>query len=246
MPRYFLEVSYKGTHYSGFQVQENSNTVQAEVQKGLSTICRKTVVLTGSSRTDAGVHALQNFFHFDHDEPLHPQLAYKLNAILPPDIAVARLIAMPPEAHARFAAVAREYNYRIYSKKDPFLRETAFYFPYKLDRSSLDTAAAIIREQTNFFAFAKSNSQVKTFSCTIQRSEWTEREGILIYEVQANRFLRGMVRLLTATQLKLARGVITKDEFLQLFASSTVKCSFSVPPTGLFLKAVHYPQNFFP
>jgi tRNA pseudouridine38-40 synthase len=153
---------------------------------------------------------------------------------------------MQQDAHSRFGATAREYNYRVYNTKNPFLRETAFYFPYKLDRTKLDAAAALIREQTNFFAFAKSNTQVKSFACTIQRSEWTEGEGLLVYEVQANRFLRGMVRLLTATQLKLARGVIKEDAFSDLFKSSSTKCSFSVPPAGLFLKAVHYPQNFFP
>lgn len=245
MARYFLEVAYKGTQYSGFQVQENANTIQSEIEKALYTICRTPITLTGSSRTDAGVHALQNFFHFDYETALHPQLVYKLNALLPPDIVIRSLMLMPEKAHARFDAIAREYNYRIYQQKDPFLKETAFYYPCKLDVDLLHRGAAIIKEQTHFFAFAKTNIQVNNFNCSVQKSEWTQKDNLIIYNVKANRFLRGMVRLLTATQLKMARGVITEAKFLNLFSQCEIKCSYSVPPTGLFLKVVQYPENFF-
>ena len=127
--RYFLEVSYKGTNYSGFQSQENANTVQAEVERAFAVLQREGVVMTGSSRTDAGVHALQNYFHFDYDALIHPQFVYKMNAILPADIVVKRLSLVGPERHCRFDAVSREYRYYIYRSKDPFLRDRAFLFP---------------------------------------------------------------------------------------------------------------------
>jgi tRNA pseudouridine38-40 synthase len=244
MSRYFLEVAYKGTHYSGFQIQENANTIQAEIEKAFQTIQRAPVMLTGSSRTDAGVHALQNYFHFDFED-LHPQLVYKMNALLPPDIVIKDLHAMPDKAHSRFDALHREYEYHIYRYKNPFLKETAFYYPYKVDMDMIGEAAAFVREQTNFFAFAKSNTQVTNFNCTIYICEWREEGEELIHYIVANRFLRGMVRLLTATILQVGRGKLSIEGFKQLFIEAPSKCTFSIPPTGLFLKKVVYPQNFF-
>lgn len=244
MSRYFLEVAYKGTRYSGFQVQENAVTVQSEIEKAFALVQRQPVSLTGSSRTDAGVHALQNFFHFDQEEELHPQLQYKMNAILPHDLVVKSIRVMHPEAHARFDATGREYEYHIYRFKDPFLREVAYHFPYTLDKDLLNEVAAYIKEQQYFHAFCKTNTQVTNFKCTIYKSEWVERDGMLIYNIAGNRFLRGMVRLLTATQLKVARGKYGVGEFKALFGSDK-KCGFSVPAHGLFLKQVSYPDAYF-
>jgi tRNA pseudouridine38-40 synthase len=246
MPRYFIEVAYKGTKFSGFQIQETAHTVQSEVEKAFKILHRSPVALTGSSRTDAGVHALQNYFHFDFEERINPQFVYKMNAVLPDDIVVKNLWPMPSEAHSRFDAVSREYEYRLYGSKNPFLKGVAYYYPYVLDRAALREAAAIVKEQSNFFAFSKTNTQVKNFRCTIYKSEWVEREELLIYNVAGNRFLRGMVRLLTATMLKVGRGRLSMEEFKSLFDSEEEKCSFSVPPTGLFLKEVRYPENYFP
>ena len=246
MQRYFLEVAYKGTNYSGFQVQQNANTIQAEIEKAFFTVFRTPVNLTGSSRTDAGVHALQNFFHFDQEQELNLKFIYKLNAVLPPDIVITNIFPMGVENHSRFHAIGREYEYNIYTRKNPFLKEIAFYYPYKLDLDILREAAIIIKKQTNFFAFAKTHTQVSNFNCTIYLSEWRLENDLLKYCIKANRFLRGMVRQLTATQLKLARGKISITEFQQLFNNQQTKCTFSVPPTGLFLKAVEYPENFFP
>ncbi|OLY93219.1 tRNA pseudouridine38-40 synthase [Cnuella takakiae] len=245
MPRYFLEVAYKGTRFSGFQVQDNAITVQSEIEHAFALVQRGQVSLTGSSRTDAGVHALQNFFHFDWETPLHPQLLYKMNAILPHDLVVMNIYLMGEEAHSRFEATGREYEYHIYKKKNPFLKEIAYHFPYPVNKEQLDEVAAFIKEQTNFWAFCKTNTQVKNFQCTISKSEWIERNGILIYNVAGNRFLRGMVRLLTATQLKVARGKYRVEEFKALF-TGTEKCGFSVPAHGLFLKQVSYPNEYFP
>jgi tRNA pseudouridine38-40 synthase len=254
MKRYFIEVAYKGTHYSGFQVQENANTIQAEVEKAFNTVVRQPVILTGSSRTDAGVHALQNFFHFDTILPLHmwrgiegeAQFIYKINSLLPADIAVRNIYLMPSATHSRFNALSREYEYKIYTQKNPFLKETAFYYPYKLNLGLMKEAALLIKQETNFYSFSKTNTQVQNFNCIINISEWRQEDDLLIYHIKANRFLRGMVRLLTATQIKLGREKISMSQFTDLFRVPEVKCHFSVPPTGLFLKAVHYPQNFFP
>ncbi|MBN8676063.1 MAG: tRNA pseudouridine(38-40) synthase TruA [Chitinophagales bacterium] len=244
MPRYFLEVSYKGTAYSGFQTQENANTIQAEVEKAFEILQRDKVVMTGSSRTDAGVHALQNFFHFDYNRIIHPQFLYKVNAILPADIVIQGLNQVKDNAHCRFDAINREYKYFIYRRKDPFLEDRAFFYPYKLDMELLEKAAAIIKEYHDFTSFSKRNTQVKTFSCDIIESQWLQEGDCLVYNVKGNRFLRGMVRALTATMLKLGRGKLSLDEFRAVIdAKDCTKASFAVPAHGLFLVSVNYPQN---
>lgn len=245
MPRYFLEVSYDGSHYSGFQKQKNSNTIQAEVEKAFQTLHRKPVFLTGSSRTDTGVHALQNYFHFDFKEDIHPQFLYKANAILPDDIVLRNLILMPDQAHARFDAVSREYEYRIYTRKNPFLKNHALYYPYKVDLEMLQQAAILIKDQTSFFAFSKTNTQVSNFNCNIINCNWSQLEGVLMFHIEGNRFLRGMVRLLTASTLQVGRGRVSLSQFENYFKESC-KTKYSVPPHGLFLKAVKFPSTFIP
>lgn len=246
MPRYFLEVSYKGTNYSGFQAQENANTVQSEIEGAFEVLQKDKAILTSSSRTDAGVHALQNYFHFDYQREPHPQFVYKMNAILPDDIVIKRLIRVKDDAHARFDAVTREYKYFIYLHKDPFLRDRAYYFPYSLDVDRLNQAAAIFKENNDFTSFSKRNTQVKTFICKLAESEWLWENGCLVYRVRGNRFLRGMVRALTATMLKVGRGKMTMNEFCDVIkAKDCTKASFSVPAHGLFLISVEYPAGYF-
>jgi tRNA pseudouridine38-40 synthase len=242
MPRYFLELAYKGANYSGFQTQKNANSIQAEVEKAFEVLHRQPVQLTGSSRTDAGVHALQNYFHFDFDGELHPQWQYKLNAILPPDIVVKGLKQVAPDAHSRFDAVGREYKYFIYRKKNPFLADRAYYFPYKLDKAAMQEAAGILKEYRDFTTFSKRNTQVKSFFCEIRESGWTEEGECWVYRVRADRFLRGMVRALTATMLKVGRGKMDLGEFRGIIeAKDCTRASFAVPPHGLFLVGVEYP-----
>jgi tRNA pseudouridine38-40 synthase len=245
MARYFIEVAYKGSNYSGFQVQENAKTIQAEVEKAFSILQRKVVSLTGSSRTDAGVHAFQNFFHFDYDDTLNPQLVYKINALLPQDIVVRTIIQMPPSAHSRFDATSREYVYNIHQFKNPFLQSTSLYFPYKLDIELMQQASEFLKAQTNFFAFSKTNTQVKNFNCSIIKSQWVVGENTLSYNIEANRFLRGMVRAVTATLLKIGRHKLPFENLEKLFIEDK-KAGYSVPAHGLFLTKVNYPQNYFP
>ena len=240
-----MELSYKGTHYNGFQIQENANTIQSEIEKALSILYRKEIALTGSSRTDTGVHALQNYFHFDFDGDMNPRIVYKMNALLPADIAVKNFFLMPDQAHSRFDAISRAYHYRIHRFKNPFLESTSFFYPYKLDMDIMNQAAAYVKTQTNFFAFAKTNTQVKNFTCGIMESKWIIESDQLVYSIEANRFLRGMVRLLTASILKVGRHKISLEEF-QNFFIGLEKCGYSVPPQGLFLRSVKFPSNYFP
>jgi tRNA pseudouridine38-40 synthase len=242
MSRYFLEVSYKGTAYSGFQSQQNTGkTIQAEVEKAFAVLQKEEVPMTGSSRTDAGVHALQNYFHFDYEGEIHPQFLYKVNAILPEDIVAKRLLPVNADAHCRFDALSREYRYYIYRRKDPFLQDRAFYFPYRLSIEKMQEAAGVLKNYTDFTSFSKRNTQVKTFECKILVSEWEVVGESLVYHVKANRFLRGMVRALTATMLKVGRGKLDMDGFRAVIESrDCTKASFAVPAWGLFLVGVEY------
>ena len=253
MPRYFIEVSYKGTRYSGFQVQQNANTIQAEVEKALATCFRKSFILTGASRTDAGVHALQNYFHFDTENDLFylnynsvdakivQQALYSLNSILPADIVIKRIFKVRDNAHCRFNAINRKYQYYIYREKNPFYKDTAYFYPYTLDFDKLQEASSIILNTENFAAFSKRNTQVNNFVCSIRISKWGKKNNCIVYEVVANRFLRGMVRGLVGTMLKVGTGKISIDEFNQVIKNSNgAKADFSVPSRGLYLVEINY------
>lgn len=245
MPRYFLELSYKGTNYSGFQVQKNANTIQNEVEKALKTLYKKEIDLTGSSRTDAGVHALQNFFHCDTELILNPQSLYNLNAILPIDIVVSSIYKVQDDAHSRFAAISREYKYFIYQKKNPFLHDRAWHYPFRINEDLLHKAADLVNNQTNFIAFSKRNTQVNNFNCAIQNSEWIWEGECLVYNVKGNRFLRGMVRALVSTMLKVARGTFDLQHFESLFyTAEQSSASFAAPAHGLYLVKVEYPKDY--
>ena len=218
--------------------------MQAEVEKAFAILQREPVPMTGSSRTDAGVHALQNYFHFDYAGEIHPQFVYKMNAILPGDVVVKRLWRVGEGVHSRFDARSREYKYFIYRKKNPFLADRAYYFPYKLDLAAMQEAAGVLREYRDFTSFSKRNTQVKTFLCNIMESGWEEEGECLVYRVKADRFLRGMVRALTATMLKVGRGKMDVAGFRRVIeAKDCTVASFAVPGHGLFLVSVEYPEG---
>ena len=246
MPRYFLEVKYSGALYSGFQVQKNAVTVQSVLEDSMAVYFRDKISLTGSSRTDAGVHALQNYFHFDREEPIPEKFLYNINAILPPDIAVLSIIPVNDEAHCRFDAVSREYAYHLYKEKDPFLADRAWFYPFPLDKQKLDRVAAIIAEYEDFTSFSKRNTQVKTFTCRIESSVWAEEKTGLVYRVRANRFLRGMVKGLVGTMLQAGRGKLDEIELRKIIESRDCSnADFTPPSHGLFLCAVNYPPGYF-
>ena len=244
MSRYFIELSYHGKNYAGFQIQDNAHTVQAEVEKALEIFFKHKFELTGSSRTDTGVHALQNFFHFDTDVQIDLKSVYNLNAILPPDIVIKRIYPVSGNAHCRFDALSREYKYFIYLQKNPFLEDRAYYFPYTLDIDLLKEAAAIVPQYNDFTSFSKRNTQVKTFNCQIQKSEWVRDGECLVYNAKANRFLRGMVRGLVGTMLQVGRGKLNIEDFKRIIeAKDCSKADFSVPGHGLFLIKVKFSQK---
>jgi tRNA pseudouridine38-40 synthase len=246
MPRYFLELSYKGEGYSGFQVQQNAITIQSEIEKAFRVFFRKEVELTGSSRTDAGVHALQNYFHFDWEDEFPQAAVYNLNAIMPAAIVIKSVRAVKPDAHSRFHATSREYKYFIYDKKNPFIEDRAWYLPFTLNESLLHECALKIKTSHNFSAFSKRNTQVKTFECSISESEWIKQDDCLIYHVKGNRFLRGMVRGLVGTMVRVARNNTSIESFNELLMQKDLAAAdFSAPAKGLFLISVNYPENIF-
>ncbi len=244
--RYFLEVSYSGERYGGFQIQANTPTIQSEVERVLAIYFRFPIKLTGASRTDAGVNALQNFFHFDIEQQVSERLIYNLNAMLPPDIAVSSIKEVRPDAHARFDATGRKYSYYIYGFKNPFLVNRAWYHPYPLEFSSLQEVAGILLHYTDFTSFSKRNSQVNSHVCRLHKSEWSLKNDCLVYTVQANRFLRGMVRGLVGSMVEVGQGKRTVEQFRALIEDrDQTRANFSPPGKGLFLVNVYYPATIF-
>jgi tRNA pseudouridine38-40 synthase len=239
-----LEVSYKGERYSGFQTQKNANSIQAEIEKACEIFFRRRMDMTGSSRTDAGVHAISNFFHFDSPVEIARQSVYNINAILPPDIVATNIYLARENAHCRFDAIGREYRYFIFRHKNPFLQDRAFYYPYTMDLGLLTAAASIIKSYTDFMSFSKRKTQVKTFECIIRESSWEKEKDGMVYQVRANRFLRGMVRGLVGTMLQVGRGKIDLQRFEEIIRGlDNSEADFSVPGHGLFLVRVEYPEG---
>lgn len=238
---YFISVRYLGTAYAGFQIQQNARTIQGEVESAMAKFLRLKVMLTGSSRTDAGVHASRNFFHFKIDRQLESNFIYHVNAILPRDIVITGLYPMPEDSHSRFDATGRLYRYCISDKKDPFLNDRSWYLPFPMDEVLLVETAASLLGTHDFTSFAKRNAQVFTHNCTISRASWERTPSGWEFFVQGNRFLRGMVRALVGTMVKVGRGRISRADFEHILnAKDCSKADFSAPAHGLFLEDVLY------
>ena len=245
LQRYFIEVRYNGSGFSGFQVQENAVTVQGELEKALAIYTRKQIVLTGSSRTDGGVHAWQNFFHFDWEGERVGDWEYHLNAILPEGIAVMGVYSMPMGAHCRFDAIGRQYQYTLYQHKDPFMQGRGWRYPYPMEESLLQEAAAMIKGTHNFQCFCKRGVQVNNFNCAIDIAEWEMLGDRKVFRIRGNRFLRGMVRALVGTMVRIGRGEVTLQEWGGMIAGegeSGVK--WLAPAEGLVLERVIYPADW--
>lgn len=241
MPRYFLKLSYKGSTYNGFQIQQNAITIQSEVEHALEIFYKEKISLTGSSRTDAGVHALENFFHFDTELKIEQKHIYNLNAILNEDIVLLDLYQVKDEAHCRFDANYREYKYFIYQTKNPFLKDKAFFYPYTLNMALMQEAASLLMQYQDFSSFSKKHTQVNNFNCSITKSIWINENDCWVYNVQSNRFLRGMVRALVATMLKVGREQMSIVEFKQMIEQkNNAAAFFDAPAHGLFLIKVAY------
>lgn len=244
MPRYFLSIKYKGKRYAGFQIQDNAATIQGQVERAMFIYLREKISLTGSSRTDAGVHAHKNYFHFDTDLELSADAIYHINAILPGDIALLGVYKVHENSHCRFDATSRSYKYEIYGRKDPFLEDRAWFYPYPMDEQLLNAAAQQVIGRHDFTSFAKRRTQVYTHICNISRCTWIKTDQGWTFVIEGNRFLRGMVRALVGTMVKVGRGKLGIDEFVEVMLSKdSARADFSAPAHGLFLNDVIYPSE---
>tara|TARA_R110002049_G_scaffold17731_3_gene68625 strand:+ start:6903 stop:7661 length:759 start_codon:yes stop_codon:yes gene_type:complete len=243
--RYFIEFSYVGKQYHGWQKQPNALSVQQVLEDALSKLLRQTMALVGAGRTDAGVHAKQMFAHFDYDSVIDVNnLVYRLNAFLPDDIAVHAIFEVEAGSHARFDAIERAYEYWVIQKKNPFYSEWAHYVKHPLDIKKMNEAAGQLLEYENFECFSKSNTDVKTYLCTIKRAEWVNHEGVLVFTIVANRFLRNMVRAIVGTLLDVGTGKNGVEDVKAIIKSGDRKnAGPSVPAKGLYLTKVLYPKT---
>ncbi len=245
--RFFFEISYNGTNYHGWQNQANAVGVQEVVESALSKIFRTKIEIVGSGRTDAGVHCAQQFFHADVDNEFdEPTWLIKLNSLLPRDIAIRSIQKVKAEAHARYDAYERSYEYKITRVKDPLLVCQAYYFFKSLDVANMNRAATLLVGEHDFECFSKVKTDVNHFICTLKKATWNQKGDLLVFNVTANRFLRGMVRAIVGTLLDVGTGKITMKEFEEIVkGKDRKKAGMNVPPEGLFLTSVKYPKNIF-
>ena len=241
--RYFIEFAYNGKNYCGWQYQPHSPSVQETLNKTLSTLLRAEIDVVGAGRTDTGVHAKQMFAHFDHEEDLNTDaLTLRLNSFLPKDIVVYRLIPLHAEAHARFDATSRTYEYHIHTYKDAFVNEGSWYEYHPLDIDKMNEAATMLFEFIDFKCFSKTHTDVKTFNCKITEAHWQRNGTHLVFTITADRFLRNMVRAIVGTLINVGLGKISIADFSKIIQSrDRSEAGFSVPAHGLYLTKVIYP-----
>lgn len=244
--RYFVELSYDGTPFVGWQRQPAGDSVQSCLEDALSILFRKPLSIVGAGRTDAGVHAHQLFAHVDLDEHVDQDLTFRLNKLLPKEIAVRNIIAVTQDAHARFDAVSRIYRYHITTQKNPFLQKRSYQFAKPLDLDLMNQAAKILIDHKNFKCFSKSKTDVKTYVCDIQQVHWQQNGSELVFFIQANRFLRNMVRAIVGTLIEVGLRKISISDFEAILASrDRSQAGYSVPAHGLYLEKVNYPKHIF-
>ncbi|MBQ7787115.1 MAG: tRNA pseudouridine(38-40) synthase TruA [Alistipes sp.] len=250
MARYFISLSYDGAAYCGWQRQPDAPTVQQALEKGLSTLLREDIEVVGAGRTDTGVNASYYVAHFDSEGVKdYAQLVYKLNLILPQDIAVMAVREVQSQAHARFDAVEREYTYYISQRKNPFRRYSAWQYYVPLDMERMNEAAATLLDYDDFTSFAKLNSNNKTNICHVIKAEWRRAEwdnDLLIFTIRADRFLRNMIRAIVGTLVDVGRGRYTVEEFRDILHSRELsRSSAGAPAVGLFLSDVKYSDEVY-
>jgi tRNA pseudouridine38-40 synthase len=240
--RYFIKLAYNGTHYHGWQYQPNATSVQETMNKAFSVLLNTTINVMGAGRTDTGVHAKEMYAHFDFETPFDiPSLVHKLNSYLPKDIVIYTIIQVHDEAHTRFDATKRTYEYHINTFKDVFSQEHSWYFHQNLDIDLMNEAAQILFNHTDFQCFSKVNTDVNTFDCTIFEAYWTRENGNLIFTISANRFLRNMVRAIVGTLVNIGLHKIAPTDFTAIIESKNRdKAGFSVPAHGLYLTKIEY------
>lgn len=246
--RYFIYFAYNGTAYHGWQVQPNGVSVQEVLEKSLSIALQENIAVTGAGRTDSGVHARMMVAHFDTESEfvLTEEFLRKINSILPHDIEVQKLVAVLPNAHARFDALSRKYEYQIVMHKDVFLRDLSVRMIFPLDFNAMNQAAAKIMEYTDFTSFSKLHTDVKTNNCEVLQAYWELKGNVWVFTIEANRFLRNMVRAVVGTLLEVGRAKMTVEEFCKVIeAKDRCSAGVSVPARGLFLVDINYPDSIF-
>ncbi|SDL45124.1 tRNA pseudouridine38-40 synthase [Salinimicrobium catena] len=242
--RYFLELAYFGKAYHGWQRQPEASTVQEVIEKALSTLLQENIEIVGAGRTDAGVHAKQLFAHFDVEMEMPAEMVFRLNSLLPKDIAILDLFPVKPEAHARFDAVARSYEYHLVQRKDVFTTDMAYWVKKELDVEKMNEAAKILLEYRNFKCFSRSRTDVRTYNCNIETAYWEKQDHGLVFHITADRFLRNMVRAIVGTLLQVGLGKIEVQAMHEIINSENrSEAGASVPAHGLFLTKVEYPKS---
>ena len=241
--RYFIKLAYKGTNYFGWQYQPDAISVQETLNKALSTLLKTNIDILGAGRTDSGVHAKEMFAHFDYETEIDTQkIVYKLNSFLPKDIAIFDLIKVHNDAHARFDATKRTYEYLIHTKKNAFESDDSWYYSLPLDVEKMNEACKILFEYIDFECFSKTNTDVNTFNCKIFEANWKQNEDKLVFTIAADRFLRNMVRAIVGTMINIGSGKVSLNDFRKIIESKNRrKAGFSVPAHGLYLTKIEYP-----
>jgi tRNA pseudouridine38-40 synthase len=247
--RYFIELSYLGKNYCGWQVQPNANTVQAEVNRSLSLVLREKISTIGAGRTDTGVHASYFVAHFDTLNPIKQPISgliHSLNEVLPNDIAIKRIRSVNPDAHARFSALSRTYKYFIVNAKNPFSIDTAWYIKLNLAVDTMQSASDKLLSFTDFTSFSKVGSDVKTNNCKVTQAIWQIDGEMLVFTVKADRFLRNMVRAIVGTLVDVGRGKLSVDDFVKIVElKNRGAAGTSAPACGLFLTDIEYPDDIY-
>ena len=245
--RYFIVCSYFGKAYHGWQRQPNALTVQQVLEEAIATLAGEQVALTAAGRTDAGVHARQMVAHADMAEVGDcGELIYRLNALLPNDIAINQLMQVKPGTHARFDALERTYEYWVVQEKNPFYAETAHYVRHPLDIGKMNEAAALLREYKDFKCFSKSNTDVASYDCDIRMAQWHREEDRLVFTIKADRFLRNMVRAIVGTLTEIGQGKMAVEDVKGIIKSrDRSMAGVSVPAKGLYLTRISYPESIF-
>lgn len=241
-----MELAYFGKAYHGWQRQPSARSVQEVVENAISTLLQEEIQIVGAGRTDAGVHAKQLFAHFDVESELPEDLVFRLNSFLPKDVAIGNIFRVKPEAHARFDATARSYEYHLVQKKDVFALGTAYWLKKDLDVGSMNEAAAILLNYKDFECFSRSRTDVRTYNCRISRAYWEQTDTGLIFHITADRFLRNMVRAIVGTLLQIGLGkkkVQTMHDIIR--SKSRGEAGASVPAQGLFLTKIEYPKSIY-
>ncbi|HBC03304.1 MAG TPA: tRNA pseudouridine(38-40) synthase TruA [Aequorivita sp.] len=243
--RYFIEIAYNGKNYFGWQRQPEQMSVQEVLEERLSTLLREEIKLTGAGRTDTGVHAKQLFAHFDSDKIENfDDFIFRMNSFLPKDISLKNIFKVKQDAHARFDAVEREYEYLISLEKDPFSQDFAFQINNKPDVDLMNQAAEMLLCHKDFQCFSRSKTDVKTYNCTIVKAHWEAKNNRLIFTIAADRFLRNMVRAIVGTLLDVGYGKTTLEDFQAILNSkSREEAGASAPAHGLYLTKVVYPYT---